>query len=209
MIKIINYGIGNSGSILNMLRSLGFEARITAQPEDLKDASALILPGVGSYDHGVKHLEPFKAVLKQKVLHEKTPLLGICLGMQLLLERSEEGQLAGLGWIRGVARRFDFSSCIDQPRRVIPHMGWSEIKLVRKSDLLSHDEQNSPARFYFVHSFHADQVPAENQIALCHYGYDFTCVIQSKNIFGVQFHPEKSHKFGKQLFKQFISLIKC
>lgn len=209
MIKILDYGMGNCGSIKNMLRYLGTDAEIVNQPESLNDAKAIIFPGVGSYDHGVKQLEPFKAVLEQKVLHEQTPFLGICLGMQLLLEGSEEGHLAGLGWIKGEARRFDFSSLIDQQRLVIPHMGWNEIKSGNQSALLSPVEQNSRDRFYFVHSFHADQVPEENQMAACHYGYDFTCAIQSKNIYGVQFHPEKSHKFGKQLFKQFIGLAQC
>lgn len=209
MIKILDYGMGNCGSIKNMLRYLGTDAEIVNQPESLNDAKAIILPGVGSYDHGVKHLDPFKAVLEQKVLHEETPFLGICLGMQLLLERSEEGERAGLGWIKGEVRRFDFSSLVDQQRLVIPHMGWNEIKPVNQTALLSPVEQNSLDRFYFVHSFHADQVPEENQIAICHYGYDFTCAIQSKNIYGVQFHPEKSHKYGKQLFKQFIELTQC
>lgn len=209
MIKILDYGMGNCGSIKNMLRYLGTDAEIVNYPEGLNDAAAIILPGVGSYDHGVKHLEPFKAVLEQKVLQEETPFLGICLGMQLLLEGSEEGHLAGLGWIQGQVKRFDFSALSSNKQLVVPHMGWNEVWPLNSSVLLQPIEQDYRDRFYFVHSFHADSVPVENQMAVCHYGYDFPCAIQNNNIYGVQFHPEKSHKFGKQLFKQFIELSHC
>lgn len=207
MIKILDYGMGNCGSIKNMLRYLGTDAEIVNQPNSLEGAKGIILPGVGSYDYGVKHLEPFKAVLEEKVLHERIPFLGICLGMQLLLERSEEGLLPGLGWVRGEVKRFDFSTLSSNERLVVPHMGWNEVQRTSSSLLLHPNEVEQRARFYFVHSFHADDVPTENQMAVCHYGYDFTCAIQDKNIYGVQFHPEKSHKFGKQLFKKFIELI--
>lgn len=209
MIKILDYGMGNCGSIKNMLRYLGAEAEIVDQSVDLKDSKAIILPGVGSYDHGVKHLEPFKAMLEQKVLHEKIPFLGICLGMQLVLEKSEEGQLPGLGWIKGEVKRFDFSKLNNGQRYVVPHMGWNEISPAESPDILQPFEADRQDRFYFVHSYHAANVPSENQLAICHYGYEFTCAIRKNNIFGVQFHPEKSHKFGKQLFKQFIELTKC
>ncbi|WP_417656302.1 imidazole glycerol phosphate synthase subunit HisH [Pseudidiomarina aestuarii] len=209
MIMILDYGMGNCGSIKNMLRYIGAEATTTTQPDALKDAKAIILPGVGSYDHGVKHLEPFKAILERKVLHEEVPFLGICLGMQLLLEESEEGQLLGLGWIKGKVKRFDFSSLESDQRLVVPHMGWNEIKPGTQSRLIKTLEHNSLERFYFVHSYHAAHVPEENKIALCHYGYDFTCGIQKNNIYGVQFHPEKSHLFGKQLFKNFVEIAQC
>lgn len=209
MIKILDYGMGNCGSIKNMLRYLGAEAEIVDQSVDLKDSKAIILPGVGSYDHGVKHLEPFKAMLEQKVLHEKIPFLGICLGMQLVLEKSEEGQLPGLGWIKGEVKRFDFSKLNNGQHYVVPHMGWNEISPAQSPDILQPFEADRQDRFYFVHSYHAANVPSENQLAICHYGYEFTCAIRKNNIFGVQFHPEKSHKFGKQLFKQFIELTQC
>ncbi|MEZ6970145.1 imidazole glycerol phosphate synthase subunit HisH [Aeromonas sp. S11(2024)] len=206
MIKILDYGMGNCGSIKNMLRYLGTDAEIVNQPNCLNDATAIILPGVGSYDHGVKHLEPFKTMLEQKVLHEKIPFLGICLGMQLVLEKSEEGKLPGLGWIKGEVKRFDFSKLTIEQRHVVPHMGWNEIFPAESPEILQPFEADRQDRFYFVHSYHAANVPSENQLAICHYGYEFTCAIRKNNIFGVQFHPEKSHKFGKQLFKQFIEL---
>ncbi|ENM3849510.1 imidazole glycerol phosphate synthase subunit HisH [Vibrio cholerae] len=209
MIKILDYGMGNCGSIKNMLRYLGTEAEIVDQSVGLENSKAIILPGVGSYDHGVKHLEPFKAMLEQKVLHEKIPFLGICLGMQLVLEKSEEGQLPGLGWIKGEVKRFDFSKLTSEQRHVIPHMGWNEIFPAESPEILQPLEADRRDRFYFVHSYHAADVPSENKLAICHYGYEFTCAIRKNNIFGVQFHPEKSHKFGKQLFKQFIELIQC
>ena len=209
MIKILDYGMGNCGSIKNMLRYLGTDAQIVNQADGLNDASAIIVPGVGSYDHGVKQLESFKTVLEQRVLHEEIPFLGICLGMQLLLERSEEGRLPGLGWIKGEVRRFDFSSFNDQRRLVVPHMGWNEVVPVNETFLSSPVEVGLADRFYFVHSYYADNVPVENQILRCHYGHSFTCGIRLNNIYGVQFHPEKSHKFGKQLFKRFIELVKC
>ncbi|ASW82195.1 imidazole glycerol phosphate synthase subunit HisH [Vibrio anguillarum] len=209
MIKILDYGMGNCGSIKNMLRYLGAEAEIVDQSVGLENSKAIILPGVGSYDHGVKHLEPFKAMLEQKVLHEKIPFLGICLGMQLVLEKSEEGQLPGLGWIKGEVKRFDFSKLTSEQRHVIPHMGWNEIFPAESPEILQPLEADRRDRFYFVHSYHAADVPSENKLAICHYGYEFTCAIRKNNIFGVQFHPEKSHKFGKQLFKQFIELIQC
>lgn len=194
MIKILDYGMGNCGSIKNMLRYLGAEAEIVDQSVDLKDSKAIILPGVGSYDHGVKHLEPFKAMLEQKVLHEKIPFLGICLGMQLVLEKSEEGQLPGLGWIKGEVKRFDFSKLNNGQHYVVPHMGWNEISPAQSPDILQPFEADRQDRFYFVHSYHAANVPSENQLAICHYGYEFTCAIRKNNIFGVQFHPEKSRK---------------
>lgn len=208
MIKIIDYGMGNCGSMKNMLRYLGAESEIISQPEDLEGAAAIILPGVGSFDHGMQHLTPFKDVLSQKVLVEKTPFLGVCLGMQLLLDKSEEGCLPGLGWIEGEVKRFNFSSVTLAKRLPVPHMGWNVVwPADDEKVLMSGDE--SPKRFYFVHSFHADNIKPENQLALCEYGYEFVCGIKKDNIYGVQFHPEKSHKFGKKLFADFVELSKC
>lgn len=209
MIKILDYGMGNCGSIKNMLRYLGTDAEIVNQPAALADASAIILPGVGSFDHGMTHLEPFIEALEKKVLIDEVPFLGVCLGMQLLLKKSDEGKLGGLGWIDGEVKRFSFSKITTCERLVVPHMGWNEIFSVNECRLIAPRSKENRDRFYFVHSFHATDVPEDNVIARCRYGYDFVCGIQKKNIYGVQFHPEKSHKFGKKMFKQFIELSQC
>lgn len=208
MIKIIDYGMGNCGSIRNMLRHLGAECEVVTQPAELHGAKAIVLPGVGSYDHGVKHLQPFKNDLIELVLNQKIPFLGVCLGMQLLLEGSEEGELKGLGWIKGHAIKFDFSAAEKSKKLAVPHMGWNEVRPSPSSKLLVPIGEGFE-RYYFVHSFHATQVPDANIMAWCHYGYDFVCAIQQDNIMGAQFHPEKSHKFGKSLFTRFIEISKC
>lgn len=208
MIKIIDYGMGNCGSIRNMLRYLGAESEIISQPDGLENATAIILPGVGSFDHGVQHLIPFKEALERKVLEEKIPFLGICLGMQLLLNESEEGNSSGLGWIEGEVKRFDFSSAGLTKRLPIPHMGWNEV-WSSGGEKLFNSAPDELDRFYFVHSYHATNVKKDNQLASCKYGYEFVCGIKKDNIYGVQFHPEKSHKFGKKLFADFIELSKC
>lgn len=210
MIKIVDYGMGNCGSIKNMLRYLGADAQIVSQPEELIDANAIILPGVGAFDHGIKKLSAFKPILEKKILNEKVPFLGICLGMQLLLQRSEEGTLAGLGWIDGEVKRFSFELSESSRKLAVPHMGWNEVWANSKKDnLLDPLISGVYDRFYFVHSFHAQNVPGDNILAYCHYGYDFICAVQKNNIYGVQFHPEKSHKFGKHFLAKFIELVKC
>lgn len=208
MIKIIDYGMGNCGSIKNMLRHLGADCEVITQPAELAGASAIVLPGVGSFDHGVKHLQPFMSVLQELVIEKKTPFLGVCLGMQLLLEGSDEGELPGMGWIKGHAAKFDFSALQLTKKLVVPHMGWNEVWPSPNSRLLEPLDEGRE-RFYFVHSYHTSQIPDENIMALCHYGYDFVCAIQKDNIMGAQFHPEKSHKFGKAMFSRFIELSQC
>lgn len=208
MIKVIDYGMGNCGSIKNMLRHLGADCEVITQPDELVGASAIVLPGVGSFDHGVKHLQPFMSILHELVIEKKMPFLGVCLGMQLLLEGSDEGELPGMGWIKGHAAKFDFSALQLTKKLVVPHMGWNEVWPSPKSKLLESLPEGRE-RFYFVHSYHAVQIPGENIMAWCHYGYDFVCAIQKDNIMGAQFHPEKSHKFGKAMFSRFIELSQC
>ncbi len=207
MIKIIDYGMGNCGSIKNMLRYLGAQSEAVDNPEKLVGAEAIILPGVGAFDHGMTRLKPFRSILNQLVLEDKVPLLGICLGMQLLFESSDEGELSGLSWLKGQVKRFDFSGLDTDERFVVPHMGWNEVMVEKENPLLSPKAVRD--RFYFVHSYRVTNVIGDDVLALCHYGYDFTCAVQKGNIFGVQFHPEKSHKFGKQLFQNFIEFSKC
>lgn len=208
MIKVIDYGMGNCGSIKNMLRHLGADCEVVTQPSDLVGASAIVLPGVGSFDHGVKHLQPFREVLNQLVIERKIPFLGVCLGMQLLLEGSDEGELPGMGWITGHAVKFSFPSLEDTKKLVVPHMGWNEVWPSLHNELLGSLPEGRE-RFYFVHSYHASQIHEDNVMAWCHYGYDFVCAIQKGNIMGAQFHPEKSHKFGKAMFSRFIELSQC
>lgn len=198
MIAIIDYKTGNVGSILNMIRKIGKEAVITSDPVEIEKADKIILPGVGSFDTGMRNLEELGliGVLNKKVIEEKTPLLGICLGAQLLFERSEEGVLPGLGWIDGEVRKFRFK---DNALKV-PHMGWNTIA-IKKDDCLFNGAEGE-LRFYFVHSYHF--VCSDNVLAITDYGYEFPSVVRKGNIVGVQFHPEKSHKFGMQLLKNFI-----
>lgn len=206
MISIIDYGMGNCGSIQNMLRYLGVECRLVNQPRDLEQSNAIILPGVGSFDNGMKKIGPFINDLGVMVLERNVPFLGICLGMQLIFEKSEEGILPGLGWLKGDVVKFDFSNHKEIQTLKVPHMGWNVVKpnAVEKSHSFFPDE----SRYYFVHSYHVRCDDASDRFATTNYGYDFTCAVRRKNIWGAQFHPEKSHKFGFHFFKSFIEEVK-
>lgn len=201
MIAIIDYGMGNLGSILNMFKRIGVEAEITGNPDRIRRAGKLLLPGVGAFDQAMRRIEEsgVREVLDYKATEEKAPLLGICLGMQLLTCSSEEGTLPGLGWIDAVTTRIPGGEGIK-----VPHMGWNVVVPNRDSPLTSGlpDE----ARFYFVHSYCVHVKHEENSIMKARHGIEFDAVIQHGNIFGAQFHPEKSHKFGMQLLKSFASL---
>jgi imidazole glycerol-phosphate synthase subunit HisH len=200
-IVIVDYGLGNIGSIMNMFNHLGKDVVFSSNHEVISTATKLVLPGVGAYDSGMKHLNESGIVplVLDKVKNEKTPLLGICLGMQLLLQGSEEGQLPGLGLIPGFCRKFSPSEL----KLKVPHMGWNEV-LARDSSSLFESIDKNP-RFYFVHSYYAD-VNQANVMGTTVYGQKFVSAVCHENIFGVQFHPEKSHKFGMQLIKNFIGL---
>lgn len=205
MVVIIDYNMGNVASVQNMLKRIGIEAIISNDYKVIKEASKLILPGVGSFDHGVKSLNDLKLtqVIKEKVLVEKTPILGICLGMQLLTKGSEEGVLEGLGFIEGYTQKF--SKRILEKNLKIPHMGWNYIR--QRNDSILFDNLEIDSRFYFVHSYHVLCENEINSIATSEHGYEFTCIIQKENVYGVQFHPEKSHKFGMKLLKNFVELV--
>jgi glutamine amidotransferase len=204
MIVIVDYKMGNIGSVLNMFRKIGAEAKISDDPRDIESADKLILPGVGSFDTGMKHLHEssFLGVLNEKALVRKTPTLGICLGMQLLTKRSEEGELPGLGWIDGETVKFSLDS--NQPDLKIPHMGWNTVT-VKRSDSLFRDLEGE-ARFYFVHSYRVVCNRDEDVLAVTRHGDDFVSAVEHENIAGTQFHPEKSHKFGMKLLKNFAEL---
>jgi imidazole glycerol-phosphate synthase subunit HisH len=202
MIAILDYGMGNIKSIHNMFKKIGIESIITSDIHSIKNAKKFLLPGVGAFDHGIKSLKsaPFFDTFEKEVLDGNKQVLGICLGMQLLGKGSEEGNLEGLGWIDAQSIKFNLSDTT----LAIPHMGWNRVKPLRDNALFEH--LNERSRFYFVHSYHVTCNDANNILATTHYGTDFTCSINKGNIYGVQFHPEKSHKYGMQLLKNFGNL---
>ena len=202
MIVIVNYGLGNLGSIKNMLTKIGSKSIISSKPDAISRADKLILPGVGSFDRGMSNLEKLKLipVINKKVIEEKTPILGICLGMQLMTKNSQEGKLKGLGWINADTIRFNK----DDEKFIIPHMGWNNIILNKNHSILNNINRNS--RFYFVHSYHVVCQNDSDILTTTNYGYDFVSAFQKNNIIGVQFHPEKSHRFGMQLLNNYSKL---
>ena len=204
MVVIINYGMGNIGSISNMLKRIGAEAVVSSNPQEIRKAARLILPGVGAFNNGMDNLNNLGLtfVLNEMVIQQKTPILGICLGMQLMTKSSEEGSRPGLGWIDATTVRFKCGK--EEQNLKIPHMGWNVIQW-RKESVLFKDMPEEP-RFYFVHSYHAVCNDKEDILATTSYGYDFVSAFQKGNIIGVQFHPEKSHKFGMQVLRNFIGL---
>lgn len=203
MVTIIDYGVGNLNSIKNMLKKIGTEAIISSLPADIDSAEKLILPGVGAFDYGMQQIREsgFLGNLRQKVIQNKTPFLGVCLGAQLLLEGSEEGMpVPGLGWINGRVVKFDQGR---MPRNFkIPHMGWNGLELKKESRLFTNMYPDS--RFYFVHSYHMACTQEEDVLAESNYSYNFVSAVERDNVLGVQFHPEKSHKFGMKLYEKFI-----
>ena len=202
MVAIVNYGVGNLASIQNMLKKIGAPSRITSLKSEIQEAKKIILPGVGAFDTCASKLmeSGLLPVLQEKVLIEKTPVLGVCVGMQLLVDGSEEGQLAGLGWIKGKTVKFEKSLMGDHLK--VPHMGWTDIQTKKTSRLFTGMEEAS--RFYFVHSYYVQPNDPEDVLATAQYGSDFTCAVEHENIIGVQFHPEKSHKFGMKLLHNFV-----
>lgn len=202
MFVIADYGVGNLGSIKNMLKKAGVTAHISGRQEDIAAATRLLLPGMGHFDNCMQklHESGLRPIIEKKVHEEKIPVLGICVGLQMFMRSSEEGVLPGLGWIDGKTVRFKPAAMQGQTK--IPNMGWLEITAVKQSKLLQGLEG---ARFYFAHSFHVQVDNDADKLLTAHYGYDFTCGIERGNLAGVQFHPEKSHRFGMQLLKNFAT----
>jgi glutamine amidotransferase len=203
-VTIVDYGLGNLGSIQNIIRKLGYDSEISSDFNTIENATKIILPGVGSFDRAMLNLEEnnFKGLLKSKA-QSGTPILGICLGMQLLANSSEEGELEGLALIPGRVTKF----ILENKKLKIPHMGWNTINYKKNSPLFNGFEEFEETRFYFVHSFHFVPIDDSHSIATTVYEKPFTSSIARENVFGVQFHPEKSHKFGMKLLKNFIELI--
>ncbi|MBC8329503.1 MAG: imidazole glycerol phosphate synthase subunit HisH [Planctomycetes bacterium] len=201
MIVIVDYGLGNPRSILNMLNRVGAEAKISAEPSDLAAADKLVLPGVGAFDAGIRNLEErgLRRALIRQVMQEGTPILGICLGMHLMTRGSEEGLLPGLGWLDAEVARF--SNDNGGAKLAVPHMGWCRLRLHRPDPLVA-DFDEAP-RFYFAHSFHL-RAAADCQVwASALHGAEFPCAMRLDHIVGLQFHPEKSHRYGMALLRAF------
>lgn len=199
---VVDYGVGNIQAIVNMFKRVGVAAVVTGDPGRVRDAERLVLPGVGSFDHGVRQLRArgLESVLKEKVATDQTPLLGICLGMQLLARGSEEGQESGLGFIDAEVVHLRPSVAT----RRVPHMGWNRVTPVT-GDPLFHSLEND-ARFYFVHSYHVACDRPQDVSATVPYGIELTAAVRNGRVRGVQFHPEKSHRFGMTLLKNFVEL---
>jgi imidazole glycerol-phosphate synthase subunit HisH len=202
MITIINYGMGNLGSVLNMFKRIGVQSKISTDIKEIEQAEKLLLPGVGAFDAAMELINNsgLLPVLNYKATEEKTPVLGICLGMQLLTNGSDEGTLSGLKWVDAFTKKFEFA---DNSMKV-PHMGWNFIQPTNKSPLMH--ELNKDSKFYFVHSYYVECKDEKDVLAATQYGSSFHSIIQHDNIYGAQFHPEKSHKYGMQLLANFSKI---
>ncbi len=204
MIGIIDYGLGNIKAFENIYHKLHIPVKILHKSEDFEGITKLILPGVGAFDHAMKTFNNsgMREITETMVLDQKVPVIGICVGMQMLALSSEEGVLPGLGWISGEVKRFDESKIEFETH--LPHMGWNDVEVNKKTVLFN--ELESLPRFYFLHSYYFHCTNPENVLASAHYGDVFTCVVGSENIYGVQFHPEKSHQFGVKLLENFSKI---
>lgn len=201
MLTIINYGLGNINSFANIFKSLGAKFNIATNSDDLKNTSSIILPGVGSFDWAITRLNNsgMRSTLDDKVMVDKCNVLGVCVGMQIMANESEEGSEEGLGWIEGTVRKLPTKN----KKIKLPHMGWNNISLVQENKLI---RNISDKNFYFLHSYFFDPVNPKYIGCSTDYNFLFPSVISKKNIYGVQFHPEKSHLQGINLLKNFITL---
>jgi glutamine amidotransferase len=200
MIRIVDYGLGNISAFLNMYKRLNIDAGTARTAAELADADKVILPGVGAFDHAMAQLEAsgMREALDDLVLRRRVPVLGVCVGMQMLAEGSDEGSARGLGWVPGRVRAFE---ALRKPGLLLPHMGWNDVHPASDGSLLR--GLGADARFYFLHSFYFDCGDPRHAAATSRYGIDFACAVHAGNVYGVQFHPEKSHHFGAQLLKNF------
>ena len=203
MIGIIDYGVGNIKAFANIYKNLNIPFKIVKDISEFENITKLILPGVGSFDHAMTSLENsgMREKLDELVLEKKIPVIGICVGMQMLAKSSEEGTLNELGWIDGIVKKFDKSKIKNAP---LPHMGWNNLKIEKKNKIFDNLEENP--RYYFLHSYYFECENKEDVIATATYGEKFDCMINHKNIYGIQCHPEKSHHNGMQLLKNFGEL---
>lgn len=204
MITIVDYGLGNIAAFATVYARANIKVSIAKAAADLKQASKLILPGVGHFDHAMRLLQQsgMRETLDEMVLQNKVLVIGVCVGMQMLARSSEEGDLPGLGWIDADVRSFKSSEGTREMS--VPHMGWNDVKPLSANPLFA--ELQADARFYFLHSYFMRCDRGDDILAVCNYGADFACAVQSSNIYGVQFHPEKSHRFGDRLLRNFAGL---
>ncbi|HVS95283.1 MAG TPA: imidazole glycerol phosphate synthase subunit HisH [Puia sp.] len=201
MLAIIDYGVGNLASIRNMFKKIGAEALVTNDIGKIREAQKILLPGVGAFDHCMTlfNASGLREIVTRKALEEATPTIGICVGLQMLMEGSEEGKEPGLGWIKGRTVRFRQ----DQLGNLkVPHMGWTSVRSCKTSGLTGGFTEDT--RFYFVHSYHVQVADPRDELIAAEYGTQFTAGVERGNILGVQFHPEKSHRFGMQLLNNFV-----
>ena len=205
MIKIVDYGVGNIQAFMNLFKRIGISVERAKNKGDITNASKLILPGVGHFDHAMRKLNNsgMRQALEEAVVISEIPILGICVGMQMLANESEEGNLPGLGWISAKVRAF--SGNLKSSKLLLPHMGWNTLN-ISKSNLLFPNKNDESAQFYFLHSYFFDAIEKEDILATTNYGFKFHAIVSHKNIYGVQFHPEKSHKWGEKLLKNFSKI---
>lgn len=206
MIVVVDYGVGNLGSIVNMFKKVGVRALASSDPALIESAEKLILPGVGAFDAAMRKLNETGLVplLNDLVNERKIPVLGLCVGLQLMTKGSEEGQLAGLGWFDAETIRFKFEG--ENAHLKIPHMGWNTVQVRRQHPLVS--DWDDESRFYFVHSYHVVAKELDAVLAETDYGVSIHSLLGRGNIMGAQFHPEKSHKYGMRLLKNFAENVK-
>ncbi len=204
MIAIVDYGLGNIKAFANIYRRLNVPFLIARNGLELSGATKIILPGVGAFDHAMTRLEEsgMRGALRDLVVGNGVPLLGVCVGMQILAQSSEEGVLPGLGWIEGVVKKFDSAKLPHATH--LPHMGWNDVRPERRSGLFP--DLHADYRFYFLHSYYFECARQQNVLAVTDYGGPFNSAVNSGNIFGVQFHPEKGHQWGIQLLQNFAAM---
>ena len=201
MITIVDYGLGNLGSVQKAVRRIGYNCIITSERKLINQASALILPGVGNFKLGIEKLRKLELIdpLNEMVMAKQIPILGICLGMQLMTSHSEEGDCEGLNWVKGNTKRF-----VSSERLKVPHMGWNNLNIRKASRIF--ENITSEDFFYFVHSYYITDVSAESVLSHTRYGIEFVSTFANNNIFGCQYHPEKSHDAGLKLLNNFCNI---
>lgn len=206
MITIVDYGSGNIKAFANVYKRLNIPASYASTPEQLMQAKKIILPGVGAFDHAMHMLNNsgLREILDHLVLEQRVPVLGICVGMQMMASDSEEGVNKGLGWIKGSVKRFCYHNEDVGKNHPLPHMGWNIISPVKHSPLL--ENLDEPKRFYFLHSYYFECINHDDVLATANYGFDYSCVINHANVYGIQCHPEKSHHNGVAFLKNFAEL---